>query len=171
MARSKSTSNLLHLSKYSWLSLSQILDVSNFALSLTIYPVPWSFSTWSKQKNLVSRISIFLPVSNKFSDPLSSLLKLAFFQLPRAQLLQLYQQEWVKTLNLNVFAFFFFSLIECFDSIFWSLDYPIKVLLFLCKTGEPSMSTLNKLKYIKNLCKKNLGRLRQCHVTDFFRKL
>ena len=35
---------------YSWLSLSRILQISNFVLSRTILPVPWLFFSWSKQK-------------------------------------------------------------------------------------------------------------------------
>ena len=35
---------------YSWLSLSRILEISNFVLSRTILPVPWLFFSWSKQK-------------------------------------------------------------------------------------------------------------------------
>ena len=34
------------------LSLFGILDILNLALSPRIYPVPWSFCTWSKQKTL-----------------------------------------------------------------------------------------------------------------------
>ena len=71
--------------------------------------------------------------SNIFSDPLSSflslssifpelsklfgifILKLVFFPLSLVQLLQLCREEGAKTLKSS---FFFFFLIECFDSIF-----------------------------------------------------
>ena len=44
---------------YGWLALSQILDITNFALSRTIYLVPWSFSVLSKQKTLgISNLDI-----------------------------------------------------------------------------------------------------------------
>ena len=136
-----------YLALYNWLSLSRILDISNFALSWTIYPVPWSFSTRSKQKSLrISNLDIsnfclfqtnfrsveqFPPaISNlsqnfqSFSWSFISQISL-FFQLPLAQLLQLCRQEWVKTLKANFILF----LIEYFVSIFLLLEYSGKVFL------------------------------------------
>ena len=104
---------------YSWLSLSRILDISNFALSRTIYPAPWSCSTWPKQKN--SRYLEFLLMSNKFSK---TFLAILVSQRPLAQLLQLWQQDWLRSLRSNFF--FFFD--RMFDSIFLSLEYSMKLL-------------------------------------------
>ena len=119
---------------YSWLSLFRILNISNFALSQTIYPVTWSYSTWSKQKTLgisnldISNFCQTVKMSNRLSGLLSRFLllsrtflnvsktflaiflfKLVFFQQPLAQLLQMSWQEWVKTLKSIFFVFFLFD--------------------------------------------------------------
>ena len=48
------------LKTYRWLSISRILDIWNFALSPTIYPVPLSFTIWSKQKTRgISNLDIY----------------------------------------------------------------------------------------------------------------
>ena len=64
---------------YSWLSLSQIFDISNFALSGIIYPVQYLAFDQSKKisQYLESRYLEFLPMSNKLSGFLSSFFSLS----------------------------------------------------------------------------------------------
>ena len=79
-------------------------------------------------------LSSFLPLSQtllqtsntfcNFSSQISLL-----FPLRLVQLLQLCREEWVKSVKSNFFVFvLLFFLIQCFDSMFWSLGYSIKVL-------------------------------------------
>ena len=109
--------------KYSWLSLSRILDISNFALSRTIHPVTWSFGTLFKAKTHgISNLDIsnFCPCQTNFPVPWAVfpsylkllpkfpkfLLKLVFFLTP----------DLCKDSHIDFFFFFF--LIKYFDSIF-----------------------------------------------------
>ena len=133
-----------------WLSLPRILENTRY-LEQFIRFFDYKPLDQAKRKLLVSRITIssilwnFLEnFSNKFSGPLNSFLllswtflnisetflaifflKLVFFQHPVAQLLHFCRQEWAKTPK-SFFLFFF--LIECFYSIFLSLDYSTKLL-------------------------------------------
>ena len=134
-----------------WLSLPRILENTRY-LEQFIRFFDYKPLDQAKKKLLVSRITIssilwnFLEnFSNKFSGPLNSFLllswtflnisetflaifflKLVFFQHPVAQLLHFCRQEWAKTPKSFFFCSFF--LIECFYSIFLSLDYSIKLL-------------------------------------------
>ena len=92
------------------LSVSWIL-IANFCLCRTNFLVPWAV------------FSCYLKLFSKFPKLLAIFPKLVFFQHPLAQLRQLCQQEWVKTLK-----FFFFFLTECFDRIFLWLEYSIQLL-------------------------------------------
>ena len=71
------------------------LDISNFSLCRRRFPLLWV---------VFSRTRTFPKISKTFCS-LST--KLAFFQLPLGQLLQLCQQEWVKTLKSSFFCSFF----------------------------------------------------------------
>ena len=127
----------LHIRKknfYSWLSLSRILDVSIFVLSRNIHPVPWSFSTWSKQKTYsISNLDISnfclcwanfpilwavffcnLKLSSKFSKPfwqISS--QISLFLTPASTITAIVPAR----ININTFKsiFLLFFLIESFD--------------------------------------------------------
>ena len=115
-----------------------MLDISNFAISRTIYPVPCGHLTHDQSKKLsvplisISRIFAYVEQIfrsfEQFSLVISNcsqnfqnfscifFLKLVCFQHMLAQLLQLYRQEWVKTLKSNFFCSFF---IKSFDSNFF----------------------------------------------------
>ena len=103
---------LLHFAYYSKLSLTWILNILNFALSGTTYPakICWyiinslSISrifvyVWQIFWSLKKIFSLSRTFPKIFTTFCNFLLKLASFQLPLGQLLQLYWQEWVKTLK------------------------------------------------------------------------
>ena len=134
---------------YSWLLLSLILDISNFALSRTIYLVPWSFSTWSVSVSVNSRFLEswylqFLPKSNKFSGPLCSFILLSpnFFKISKmlfnffspvalfttaaSAIAAIVPARMSKDSQVNYFYSFFRSIILI--QFFLSLEYSIKLL-------------------------------------------
>ena len=96
------------------LSISRNLDISNFCLCWTNFPVLWAV------------FSRYLELFPKFPKLFAiSFLKLIFFQPSLPQLLQLCRQKWVQDSQIDFFVHF---LIKCFNSIFLSLEYSIKVL-------------------------------------------
>ena len=122
--------------KYSWFSLSRTLDISNFALSWIIYQVPWSFSTWSKQKTLgilnldISNFCLcwtncsvawtFLRIISNVSQNLQNLscnffLKLVF-STPASTIAAIVPTRTIEDSQINFFLFFFWLnvLTRCF---------------------------------------------------------
>ena len=122
------------------LSLPRIFDISNFALSRTIYPFSLSFSTWSNKKLLVSRISIspifvnieqifrsleqFSLVISNFHRKFQNFFAIFFSQISlffNSRLHsypQLYRQEWFKVSQIDFFCSFYIWLEYSMNALF-----------------------------------------------------
>ena len=123
--------------KYSWFSLSRTLDISTFALSWIIYLVPWSFSTWSKQKTLgilnldISNFclcwtnypvawtvfSCYLERFSKFAKPfLQFFSQISLFSTPASTIAAIVPTRTIKDSQINFFLFLFWLnvLTRCF---------------------------------------------------------
>lgn len=133
------------------MTCSRIIDILNFVWIQTIYPVSWSSRTWSKRKTLgtsnliISNICIrrttfsvpwavfshYLELFPKFPKFFNFSYQISIFSTPAGIIAAILQAKMSKDSQIELscsFFFSFFSLIEYFDSIFWSLGYSIKVL-------------------------------------------
>ena len=148
---------------YSWLSLSQIFDISNFALSGIIYPV--QYLAFDQSKNLsVSGISIsrifayvkqivrfleqfFLVISNfsqNFQNVLQFFFSNSFFSTPAGTITATVPAKISEDSHVEFFLSFFWS--NVLIRLFWSLEYSIKEIVHFLLIFFPSKQSLEHVK-------------------------